>query len=342
MVDYLFGSFKTMMTLTKTGNRDTVNGDCGWFSLSSCDRSIANRGTIRRLMRGAPAHLLGLVEEHLSTRPPANAVLSPLGRHMRALPENIGAMSRPRREQASVPMTNSSDRLTRFGRTPSAVLSRPWTLHRITLLVAAVVLMALAGSGARAADPPDAGAFLVNLNHRVGEQLAATDIAPEERERRFGALLKQTLNIEIIGRFVLGRYWRRASDEERKAFIEAFQRAIVHRFLSLLTEYSGGRLSVGRIRPDPRNPALSTVTSRLLRPQGEPVRVEWRIRREGGQYQIVDVVAEGVSIAITLRSEYSSFIRQHGGDVGALTESLRQRVTADAFTPETGGTSRLQ
>ena len=269
-----------MMTLTKTDKRDTVNGDCGWFSLSSCDRSIAHRGAIGRL--------------------------------------------------------------TRFGRTPSAVLSRPWILHRMTRLVAAVVLMAVVGSGTQAADPPDAGAFLVNLNHRVGEQLSATDIAPEERERRFGALLKQTLNIEIIGRFVLGRYWRRASDEERKAFIEAFQRAIVHRFLPLLTEYSGGQLSVGRIRPDPRNPALSTVTSRLLRPQGEPVRVEWRIRREGGQYQIVDVVAEGVSIAITLRSEYSSFIRQHGGDVGALTESLRQRVAAGALTPRTAETSRLQ
>ncbi len=51
---------------------------------------------------------------------------------------------------------------------------------------------------------------------------------------------------------------------------------------------------------------------------------------------------EGVSIAITLRSEYSSFIRQHGGDVGALTESLRQRVAAGAFTPKTGETNRLQ
>lgn len=224
----------------------------------------------------------------------------------------------------------------------SVALSQPRSLYRVTFLVAAVVLMALAGSGARAADPPDAGVFLANLNDQVGEQLAATDIAPEERERRFGALLKQTLNIEIIGRFVLGRYWRGASDEERKTFIEAFQRAIVHRFLPLLTEYSGGRLSVGRIRPDPRNPAFSTVTSRFLRPQGEPVRVEWRIRREGGQYQIVDVVAEGVSIAITLRSEYGSFIRQHGGDVGALTESLRQRVVAGAFTPRTGETRRLQ
>lgn len=331
-----------MMTLTKPDNRDTVKGDCGCFSLSSCDRSIAHRGTIRRLMRGAPAHLLGLVEEHVSARPPANAVLSPLGCQMHSVPKNIGAMSRPRREQANLPMTTPSARLRKFGKALSAALAQPRSLYRVAFLVAAVVLMALAGSGAHAANPPDAGAFLADLNHRVGEQLAATDIAPEERERRFGALLKQTFNIEIIGRFVLGRYWRRASDEERKAFIEAFQRAIVHRFLPLLTEYSGGQLSVGRIRPDPRNPALSTVTSRLLRPQGEPVRVEWRIRHEDGRYRIVDVVAEGVSIAITLRSEYSSFIRRHGGDVGALTESLRQRVAAGAFTPKTGETSRLQ
>lgn len=331
-----------MVTPTKTDERDTVNGDCGYLSLSSSNRRIAHHGAVRWLILGAKAHFHSRVEEHAGTTPNANAVLSSLGRQIRPLPESLKAVSRPRREQANLRVTIRSDRLTRFGRTLSAVLSRPWTLYRITLLVAAVVLMALAAPGARAATPPDAGAFLTNFNHRVGEQLAATDIAPEERERRFGALLKQTLNIEIIGRFVLGRHWRRASDEERKAFIEAFQRAIVHRFLPLLTKYSGGRLSVGHIRPDPKNPALSTVTSRLLRPQGEPVRVEWRIRREGGQYQIVDIVAEGVSIAITLRSEYSSFIRQHGGDVGALTESLRQRVAAGAFTPKTGETSRLQ
>ncbi len=53
------------------------------------------------------------------------------------------------------------------------------------------------------------------------------------------------------------------------------------------------RLDVGHMRSDPRNPALATVSSWLLRPQGDPVRVEWRIRREGGRYQIADVVVEG-------------------------------------------------
>ena len=62
-----------MMTLTKSDKRDAVSGDCGCFSLLSYDQSIAHRGTIRCLSHGEQAHLLGLVEERVSTFPKANA-----------------------------------------------------------------------------------------------------------------------------------------------------------------------------------------------------------------------------------------------------------------------------
>ncbi len=338
----LFESFKTMMTPTKTDKRDTVNGDCGYLSLSSSNLRIAHHGAVRWLIRRAQTHLPVRVEEHAGIIPKAISVLSSLGRRNRPLLEGLEAISPSRRGRANLPVTNPSDRLKRFGRTLSAVLPRPRSLCQVTLLVAALALMALAAPGARAANPPDAGTFLTNLNDRAIEQLTAPAIGQEEREDRFRTLLNEGFNIPVLGRFVLGRYWRGADDKERKAFLAVFEDVIVQRFLQIFADYSGERLDIGHMRPDPRNPALAPVSSWLLRPQGEPVKVEWRIRHEGGRYQIADVVVEGVSIAITLRSEYISFIRRHGGDVGALIESLRQKVAAGAFTPKTGETSRLQ
>ncbi len=61
MADHLFGIFKTMMTLTKTGKRDTVNGDCGCFSLPSYDRGTAHHGAVRCFTRGAPVPRQNLV-----------------------------------------------------------------------------------------------------------------------------------------------------------------------------------------------------------------------------------------------------------------------------------------
>jgi phospholipid transport system substrate-binding protein len=66
----------------------------------------------------------------------------------------------------------------------------------------------------------------------------------------------------------------------------------------------------------------------LLRERGEPVRIDWRVRRRDDGYRIVDIVAEGISIAVTLRSEYTSVLKQNGGDVGALVRQLRAVIEA--------------
>jgi len=68
------------------------------------------------------------------------------------------------------------------------------------------------------------------------------------------------------------------------------------------------------------------VETKLLRVEGEPIRVNWRVRKFGDTYKIVDIVAEGVSIAVTLRSEYVSVLKRNGGDVGALTLVLLEKT----------------
>ncbi|MCH7795062.1 MAG: ABC transporter substrate-binding protein, partial [Proteobacteria bacterium] len=45
-------------------------------------------------------------------------------------------------------------------------------------------------------------------------------------------------------------------------------------------------------------------------------------------YRIVDIVAEGISIAVTLRSEYTSVLKQSGGDIDALVRKLRAVIEA--------------
>lgn len=64
----------------------------------------------------------------------------------------------------------------------------------------------------------------------------------------------------------------------------------------------------------------------MPRPQGEPIQVEWRLRREAGGWKIIDVVVEGISMAVTHRSEFSSVIGRHGGRIGGLLDVLRDKT----------------
>ena len=60
--------------------------------------------------------------------------------------------------------------------------------------------------------------------------------------------------------------------------------------------------------------------------QGEPAKVVWRVREKGGQYKIVDIIIENVSLAITARNEYTAFIKNNPGGVDALIANLKTKI----------------
>ena len=171
------------------------------------------------------------------------------------------------------------------------------------------------------------------VQERAVAELSDASITDDEKEERFRRLFNQSFDVPVIGRFVIGRYWRGASQQDRDAFLAVFEDVIVQRFLPLLTENSDRRFEIGTITPIKDRNDMAFVNSQIPRAEGEPYKVSWRIREKEGQYKILDIRAEGVSMAQTLRSEYGTFIRQNGGKLNALTAALRDKVAGGAFAP---------
>ena len=61
------------------------------------------------------------------------------------------------------------------------------------------------------------------------------------------------------------------------------------------------------------------------RARGEPVRVDWRLAPEGQSWKIIDVIIEGVSMAITQRDDFAATVQRNGGRIGPLIEQLREK-----------------
>ncbi len=188
------------------------------------------------------------------------------------------------------------------------------------------MLLLCAPGFARAAATEGAGGFLTELTDRALAQLTEPGLADAEQKLRFRRLLNEAFDLPEIGRFVLGRYWRRADAAQRSDFLDAFEDMMLHRFLPLFSRYSGEGFDIGPSRPYKNNPDFINVESKLRRVEGESIKVNWRVRKHGEGYKIVDIVAEGVSIAVTLRSEYVSVLKQTGGDIDALTRVLREKA----------------
>ena len=56
------------------------------------------------------------------------------------------------------------------------------------------------------------------------------------------------------------------------------------------------------------------------------LKVDWRVRIKDGKYKIVDIMVEGISMIMTQKSEFSSFIKRNGGKIDALLDELRKRI----------------
>lgn len=169
-------------------------------------------------------------------------------------------------------------------------------------------------------------AFVRDLAANALASLGEKGVADEEHNRRFRGLLTQSFDLPRISRFVLGRYWRKATDEQRKSFVSLFEDFTVLAYAGRFREIGSARLSVVKSREVSANQVL--VSSLIELPDRAPIEVGWRIRARGSELKIIDVVLEGVSMRISLRDEFTAVIRQSGGRVAGLLDALRRKTQA--------------
>lgn len=191
---------------------------------------------------------------------------------------------------------------------------------RTSALCVALLVLAVP---ARASAPE---AFVRDLAANALASLGEKEVADDEHERRFRGLLTQTFDLPRISRFVLGRYWRKATDEQRKSFVSLFEDFTVQAYAARFREIGSARLRVVKSREVSANQVL--VLSFIELPDRAPIEVGWRIRERGSEQKIVDVVIEGVSMRISLRDEFTAVIRQSGGRIAGLLAALRRKTEA--------------
>jgi phospholipid transport system substrate-binding protein len=187
-------------------------------------------------------------------------------------------------------------------------------IRRTIVAALAICFLGIALTPALEAQDEDAGAFLESLNRTAFEKLADPALSRAEKERNFRGMFREGFDLPAISRFVLGKYWRKADTAQRDAFLDAFEELHMRRFLPMFAEISDKAISIKKIQPDAKNDSLQLVSSVISRSEGEDIAVVWRIRHKDDKYKVLDIVAEGVSMAISLRHEYGTVVKANGLD----------------------------
>jgi phospholipid transport system substrate-binding protein len=143
------------------------------------------------------------------------------------------------------------------------------------------------------------------------------------RYDRLAPVIEATFDLPAMTRIAVGPRWTSIPKEQQAQLVDAFSRMTIATYASRFDGYSGERFEI-----DPDVDARgsgSIVHTRIVQPKGEPVTLNYLMRKSGGKWKAVDVYLTGtISELATRRSEFNSIL--DAGGPQALIGSLRQQT----------------
>jgi len=142
-------------------------------------------------------------------------------------------------------------------------------------------------------------------------------------------VIRRSFDIAAMARLSVGPSWSGLTEAQRQQVTESFGRYISAIYADRFDSYAGQKLQVTGEQP---NPGGVMVKSQIVKANGEPVKVDYMMRRNGDGWLISDIYLEGaISEVATRRYEFAAILRTDGVD--GLIAALNRK--ADMLTGTT-------
>ncbi|MGN0929722.1 MAG: phospholipid-binding protein MlaC [Alphaproteobacteria bacterium] len=152
-----------------------------------------------------------------------------------------------------------------------------------------------------------------------------------ERIPPFRKVLNANLNFDFIANFVLGVYARDMTPEQKDKFIKEFAELNVYTFAKKFASYSDQKIQVTDAKTGKKEGQYFVSSKVISNNAGDKdYIVDWRIMKVDDSYKVIDVIIEGVSMAMSYKNEYAPILKT-GSEEGKspveyLTEKIQDKV----------------
>ncbi len=202
------------------------------------------------------------------------------------------------------------------------VKSKPDTA--VPRLLLAVIFLAGLAAPCRA-EPADSDAAIKAFVERVNQEsmnFFATG-SEEDARQRCRDLLAWAFDVPFMGKQVLGKAWDKATEEERKKYMQAFEDEVVSAYLKRMRPKGTTLTYVGR-SPPVGGDQLAAIRRTV---PGKPDQIWiWWMRPDGQSWRIIDLLLDGHSVVDAEIQEYANVLASNNGDINALIAFMRKRA----------------
>lgn len=159
------------------------------------------------------------------------------------------------------------------------------------------------------------------LLSKVAKERDALRGKPELVQALVDEIVTPHVDLVAVGRWMLGKYWREATAQQRELFLNEFRKLLVRTYATGLVEFTGAahiKYISERVTDDGKYALVRTQIP--LQGEAKPVDVAYRMHRSNDGWKVYDVVVEGVSMVTTYRTTFREKLDREGLD--ALLQEL--------------------
>lgn len=188
-------------------------------------------------------------------------------------------------------------------------------------------LMGFAAAGAYAANEEGARQFVDEVGKQVLETVNSTLPEPQ-KQQQLQQLFAENVNMEWMGRFVLGNAWKQASQDQRQRYLQVYRDYLLARYTTNFSDYTGSKYTITGAKQQANGQYTVEMEVKSPHAKQQETQAGYRVRAsDGGEFKIIDIIIEGVSLITTQRSEFASVVQRSGMD--GLIEQLRTKAQVE-------------
>jgi phospholipid transport system substrate-binding protein len=182
-------------------------------------------------------------------------------------------------------------------------------------LISAAILVCLPIASAQDATTPTE--IVEELSEQTVDFLEDETLQKREIDR-----LLEDVDVDGIARFALGKYSSQVTADEYADYENTFRTYLRDQMRDQLTRFSGGEIDIETAN---RRGNQSIIETKVTKPDGETLDVNWRLRKSSDGWEVIDVEAMNLWLAIEQRAQFQAELDESGGDIAALVRTLKTK-----------------
>ena len=147
----------------------------------------------------------------------------------------------------------------------------------------------------------------------IEENRSVLEKNPEKIYDMVNQLIIPRFDFVSMSKWVLGKHWKQASEEQRSEFIIQFKELLVRTYARALLEYSGQEIKYLPVEQNPES-NLAVVRTELTSKSSAQLPILYRTHQKNEEWKVVDVSVDGVSLVTTYRGSFATQIKKNGFD----------------------------